>query len=246
MRMFDVPIFPLNTVLFPQMVLPLHIFEQRYRLMISECLKNNSPFGVVLLQEGDEVQEREQSNPARPCAVGTLARITEVAKLDDGRMLLTTVGTERFRLMEYRTDKPFMTGDIEIWSDEPVEAGQVQEELAEIRALFQNYLKILMELAGKQIQGLEIPDEPDVLSYLIPNWLHISTQDKQKLLEVANPKERLQAELQILNQEIAFFEKLKVQAAEAENLEDDETDEVENLLDPKGAAYDISSHFSKN
>ena len=160
MRMFDVPIFPLNTVLFPQMVLPLHIFEQRYRLMISECLKNNTPFGVVLLQDGDEVQEMEESNQARPSAVGTLARITEVAKLDDGRMLLTTVGTERFRLMEYRSDKPYMTGDIEIWSDEPVDQNQVQTELAEIRDLFQSYLKILMELAGKQIQGLEIPDEP--------------------------------------------------------------------------------------
>jgi Lon protease-like protein len=248
--MMDVPLFPLNTVLFPQMVLPLYVFEQRYRLMISECLKNNTPFGVVLIQEGDEVQEQEVArhapSPTRPCAVGTLARITEVAKLEDGRMLLTTVGTDRFRLMEFHSKKPYLTGDIEIWPDESLEESQHVSPLEEVRLTFQNYLKVLMELAGKQIQGLEIPEEPGVLSYLIPNWLHISTQDKQKLLEIPGPQKRLQMELNILLHETTFFEKLKEQATEVNNLGDFVAKQEEVTSSVNGTDYNLAARFSRN
>lgn len=228
------------------MVLPLHIFELRYRQMINECLKQNMPFGVILLQGGDEIQEQEASEPPQPSAVGTLARITEVAKLEDGRMLLTTVGTERFRLIEYRTNKPYMTGDIEIWPDEPVDESLLQPQIADLRNVFQGYLKILMELAGKEIQGLEIPSEPNILSYLIPNWLYISAGEKQKLLEVPNPRERLQAEYNILVSETSFFEKVKEKAAEEGISEDTPVGDKENPLGLKRPTYDVGSRFSKN
>ncbi len=249
MRMTDVPLFPLGTVLFPQMILPLQIFEQRYRLMINECLKNNTPFGVVLLQEGDEVQEgRDETEPARPCAVGTLARITEVVKSPDGRMLLTTVGTERFRLMEYRNDKPYMTGDIEIWPDETSGENSLEPEVSQVRAAFEVYLKILMDLAGKEIQGLEIPNEPDVLSYLVPNWLQISLSDKQRLLEAATIYERLRAERQILEAESQFLGKIKEKADQESMLNERIFGEQDEEDAPASGrpADDLGSRFSKN
>src|SRR3954453_11337770 len=88
----EIPLFPLNTVLFPGMPLPLHIFEPRYREMIGACVRDERPFGVVLIKEGREVGEA-----AMPFEVGTLAKIVGVERLDDGRMNVVTVGTDRFR-----------------------------------------------------------------------------------------------------------------------------------------------------
>ena len=243
MRMTDVPLFPLGTVLFPQMILPLRIFEQRYRIMISECLKNNMPFGVILLQEGDEVQELPGSQPARPHPVGTLARITEVAKSPDGTYELFTIGTERFRLMEYRSDKAYMTGDIEIWPDETQSSTQLNAEVSQVRTAFQDYLKVLMELAGKKVE-LEIPTEPDALSFLVPNWLHVGMSDKQKLLEAPGAYERLQAERQLLMMETDFLEKIKEKADQEGYPTDDQ--EGGSPLNQTRPGYDISSRFSKN
>src|SRR5205814_5524803 len=84
-------LFPLNTVLFPGMPLPLHIFEERYKLMIGRCLEEERPFGVVLIQSGPEV-----GGTAVPHRVGTTAHIAAVRRLDDGRMNLIAIGQERF------------------------------------------------------------------------------------------------------------------------------------------------------
>jgi Lon protease-like protein len=241
MRMTDVPLFPLELVLFPQMVLPLHIFEQRYRQMISDCLKNNMPFGVVMLASGDSVQEgRDISEPARPAAVGTLARITEVTRIPDGRMIIETIGTERFRLIEFHNDKAYMTGDIEIWEDGISLDPRLDDEMIEVRQTFESYLEILMELAGRRIEGLEIPQAPDLLSYFIPNWLQINMDDKQRLLEAPDPFERLRAERLILHSELQLLQKVKEEASR----------QLSSLTDepptnpPMG--YDVTSRFSKN
>ena len=244
MRMTDVPLFPLQTVLFPQMILPLHIFEMRYRLMISECLKTEQAFGVILLQDGDEVQETPQATqPAQPCQVGTLAKITGVVKLEDGSMLLTTVGTERFRLLEYYTHKPYMTGDIDLWPDMAFDASQAQAEVSQVRSAFETYLRVLMELAGKQVEGLDIPFEPAELSYLVPNWLHISTNDKQRLLEAPDPQTRLQAERVILTEEARFLTMIKQKADEEALFEQSGSPKLDW---EKRAKYDITSNFSNN
>src|SRR6266516_6539957 len=110
----EIPLFPLNTVLFPGMPLPLHIFEPRYREMIGLCSTEDRPFGVVLIREGVEVGE-----PAVPFEVGTMARIIGVDRMPDGRMNIITVGTRRFRLLGYTTEKkPYIVGDVEPLGDE--------------------------------------------------------------------------------------------------------------------------------
>src|SRR5256885_6297863 len=103
----ELPLFPLNVVLFPSMRLPLHIFEERYKLMVGTCMVTDQTFGVALIQSGVEV-----GGPAQIFAVGTTARIVEIDRLPDGRMNLVVVGGERFRLLERIDDKPYAVGRV--------------------------------------------------------------------------------------------------------------------------------------
>ena len=107
------PMFPLGTVLFPHAVLPLHIFEARYRELTETCLRGDGRFGVVLIERGNEVGGGDSR-----FAVGTVARIVEAARTPDGRYLLATVGTERFRVQKWLDDDPFPRAEIDV-IDEP-------------------------------------------------------------------------------------------------------------------------------
>jgi Lon protease-like protein len=242
----DVPMFPLNIVLFPQMTMPLHIFEPRYLLMINECLKNNTPFGVVLLQEGEAEEARSRVEPV-PYKIGTLAKVTEVVKLEDGRMLITTVGTERFRMLSSNKDKPYMTADIELWPDGASQesADQLLNLVIEVRTAFDAYLKVLQELAGRQVEGLEIPADPAVLSYLVPGWLQIGMPGKQRLLEIDSPGERLQEELGLLQRETEFLRLLK-ERADQEGRPDTEEQAQTDLGSSNQIRYNLGGRFSKN
>src|SRR3990172_3261195 len=102
------PLFPLRTVLFPGMPLPLRIFEERYRLMIGRCLEQRAPFGVVLIRSGEEV-----GGPAEPYDVGTTARIVRVQRLEDGRMNLVALGERRFRIVHLDRSEPHLSGDVD-------------------------------------------------------------------------------------------------------------------------------------
>ena len=104
----ELPLFPLNLVLFPGMPLPLHIFEERYKKMIGDCLDSRSPFGVVLIREGQEV-----GGGAIPFRMGTSARILQVERMEDGRMNLITQGERRFQVVEMTQQMPHLVGQVE-------------------------------------------------------------------------------------------------------------------------------------
>jgi Lon protease-like protein len=219
------------------MVLPLQIFEPRYREMISDCVKANAPFGVVLIQEGMEV-----GGPAKPYTVGTLAKISEVVKLDDGRLLITTVGTERFRLLKFRNEKTYMTGDIETWPEEESGSSVDFNLIQQVQAAFTTYLGVLSELARKRIEGLEMPTDAASLSYVIPNWLlQIEMLEKQQLLELANPFERLQEEDRLLRRETEFLRRIKAQAEQQGVVNDNDTPPSSNH-----PSYTPNFPFSRN
>ena len=106
--MFELPLFPLNTVLFPGMPINLHIFEPRYKLMIEQCIQNDEPFGVVLIHKGTEA-----SGPlAEPHPIGCTAQITQVERLDDGRMNILAVGGERFQIRSLNLFEPYLVGTV--------------------------------------------------------------------------------------------------------------------------------------
>src|ERR1041384_3664016 len=138
---YSLPLFPLHFVLFPQFPLQLHIFEERYRTMISECIERNQPFGVVLIAEGQETGE-----PAVPHGVGCVARILAVKTLEDGRMNLLAVGEKRFRLLEYaEADLPYLVGRGEALDDGAPSEADPDKPLRELHRLFRRYLNLLAE-----------------------------------------------------------------------------------------------------
>ena len=182
------PLFPLNTVLFPSMNLPLHVFEPRYRLMIGQCLERRTPFGVVLIKEGEEV-----GGPAVPFDVGTTARIVDVAREEDGRMNIMTRGERRFRILGVVQTVPYLLGRVE---ELPEPAGDgVVEVAAQVRKGMEVYVRLLLGLRGGWVRQVELPRDPVLLSYFTAHFLQVEPRTvKQTLLECATARERLELE----------------------------------------------------
>lgn len=198
----EMPLFPLNTVLFPGMPLPLHIFEPRYREMIGLCSDEDRPFGVVLIREGMEVGE-----PAKPFEVGTMAKIIGIDRLADGRMNIVTVGTRRFRVTSYSVEKkPYIVGDVEVLEDDS-QGPALDEELAtEVGALIKRYITLVQAAAEQELTPLELPSSAEDLSFLVGATLRIRNRERQRLLEMNSTGERLQLEKEILQRETATLE----------------------------------------
>lgn len=192
----DLPLFPLNTVLFPGMILPLHIFEERYKRLIENCLKADRPFGVALIRKG-----REVGGSADPYNVGTTAHITKVSRLEEGRMNIVVVGGERFRLHGLNYDRPYLVGLIEPWSLENPMGSELGERVEPLRALFRQYLSLLALAEGHKIEVEEVPTEPRTLALLVAIALQLPMAQKQALLEKSSVASLLQAEWAIMRRE---------------------------------------------
>ena len=149
----ELPLFPLNLVLFPGMRMPLHIFEERYKAMIGDCVERESPFGVVLIKDGPEV-----GGPALPFRVGTTARITQVQHLEEGRMNLLALGERRFDLVEIVQEVPYMVGLV-AFKDETL--GEVSSELVEeVGQDYGQFLRHVSTLAGSWNAPVQVPEDP--------------------------------------------------------------------------------------
>lgn len=204
----DLPLFPLNTVLFPRMPLPLHIFEPRYQELMTRCLRERIGFGVLLIREGNEV-----GGGAETCTVGTVARIINVEELDDGRMNVLTMGMVRFRLLKTDADThPYLSGEIETWEEEMGETRLLPKLTQAAHRAYINYAAQLAELSDEgQASGQIIaPQDPQILSYTIAANLEIPNEDKQRLLEIETVEERLGRELELLERERDFLQRVKM------------------------------------
>jgi uncharacterized protein len=200
----DLPLFPLKTVLFPQARLPLQIFEPRYREMIERCLAEDLAFGILLIKEGDEV-----GAAALPHAIGTIARIVDVARLADGRMNIIVAGITRFELLERSIDRAYLTGSIRLLSDENVDLRKAERAARRVAQLFQSYANALRKITemdeDSAKEELQLAKDPTVLSYAIAASLPISLLDKQALLATATTIQRLQREVAILERELELL-----------------------------------------
>lgn len=187
-------IFPLNTVLFPGANLNLHVFEPRYKQMISECLEGGEPFGVVLLRDGDDAGDPS----AIPHEIGTTAEIADVTPLEQGRYYISTVGRRRFRIDRVILREPYLLAAVTYLDEEgaasPASLGELVDE---IRDVFREYLRLLVEFSGIQAD-IELPDDPVVTSYLVGDALQVADSMKQRLLALSDTRERLHAELEFL------------------------------------------------
>ena len=190
------PLFPLNTVLFPGQLLPLHIFEPRYRQMIGECLQHSVPFGVVLLREGEEAGDET----AVPCDVGTTANIIQAERLPDGRMTIVCVGNARFRISQTYHDRPYLRGDVDLWPWAPLD--NTQPSPADVvRQRLQRYLNLLSQISDSPI-NVDIPDDAATLANLSAAILQIDPGEKQQLLATASIGELLDQVAAILRREL--------------------------------------------
>ena len=185
----EVPLFPLNTVLYPGGPLPLRIFEQRYLDMISRCMKTDSPFGVLLIKSGTE------TGPAETFEVGTLAKITDWYQGSDGLLGVTASGQERFRCLSHRREPDgLLVGEIEILPEpETCLLPPKYEPLAAILAGVIDDLGRLYNKADKHY------DDAGWVSYRFAEILPISPEQKQSCLETDDPIERLESMRTVLD-----------------------------------------------
>lgn len=199
--MFELPLFPLNTVLFPGMPLPLHIFEARYKQMIGECLERDRLFGVVLIQNGSE----SLGPLAEPHTVGCTARIMEVEPLEEGRMQITTVGERRFRIHSLIYDLPYLVGMVEF---HPMVVESPEELIPAAHKLtpkVRQYINLLKQIEAVDLDPDNLPQDPLMLGHLAPVLLQMPPIEKQDLLISESALELLLSTNQIYSREIAFL-----------------------------------------
>ncbi|RRR74886.1 MAG: peptidase S16 [Candidatus Viridilinea halotolerans] len=178
----QIPLFPLGTILFPGAIINLHIFEERYRIMIERCLEEQLPFGIVLIRQGDEViEDRIAALPAEPYAVGTLAVINSHLRLDDGRFLITAVGNRRFRVEALLEQTPYILAEI---SELPEDDSKGTVAAAsELRAIYERYWQAVSSATGAALQPEDLPEEPNQLAYHLADRMQVTLERKQHWLE---------------------------------------------------------------
>jgi Lon protease-like protein len=179
--------FPLGTVLFPHAVLPLHVFEPRYRALTEVCLADDATFGVVLIERGSEVGGNDERFD-----VGTSARIVQAGRLDDGRWVLVTVGEQRLQVEHWLPDDPYPMAEVEAL---PEHAGDdAATRLPELTRLLARLLALRAEL-GEPVPGVEValPDDPIHASFEACALAALGPLDAQRLLELDDAGARLAA-----------------------------------------------------
>ena len=199
--MFKLPIFPLNTVLFPGMQLPLHIFEARYKQMIGKCLESDKVFGVNLIKHGSEAL----GPLPEPFFIGCTARIIESQPLEEGRMQITAIGERRFRIQELIGDRPYLVGSVEY---QPFAVGQPEELQHGVERLspkVRQYINLLNQIETVDLDPDNLPQDPLMQGYLAAALLQMPPNEKQKLLESKSALELINSTYQVYSREIAFL-----------------------------------------
>jgi Lon protease-like protein len=181
-------------VLFPGALLNLHIFEPRYKQMVSECLQGGEPFGVCLIREGDAAGDPD----VMPYDIGTTAEIGDVTPLENGRYYISSVGRRRFRVERVVAREPYLMVEVSYLPEDAAEdESAIDILLREIRAVFREYLRLVVEFSGMHAE-IELPEDPVDASFLIGDALQVADSMKQRLLELSSTEQRLTVELGFL------------------------------------------------
>jgi Lon protease-like protein len=185
------PMFPLGTVLLPGAVLPLHVFEPRYRQLVIDCLaddRGDPEFGVALIERGWEVGGGDERSD-----VGTVARMVRVEALEGGRYAIVAVGTRRIRVNEWLPDDPYPIADVDDWPDDDVDQPELRERVDDLTSRLADVLGLAAQLgeAPADIDLTMISDDPVVASYHLTALAPIGPADTYRLLCAPNPAARL-------------------------------------------------------
>jgi hypothetical protein len=201
------PLFPLGTVLFPGLLLPLHIFEERYRQLVRDLQDGPEPrrFGVIAIRQGretgvDGIQALHE--------IGCTATLRQVKPLEDGRYDIVTVGTERFRLASLDDSRAYLQGEVDLLPEEVGDPAGAAQAARVVRDAFRAYLSALAGRGVTQISAPELPEDPVTLSYLVGASMIIDLSDRQTLLGEADALHRLVAERSLLSRELTMLRTL--------------------------------------
>ncbi|MCW2777142.1 MAG: peptidase lon domain protein [Frankiales bacterium] len=203
------PLFPLGLVLFPGLLLPLHVFEERYRVLVRDLLALPGPqqrFGVVAIREGREVGE---DGVRALHDVGCVARLQRAEAYPDGRYDVVAVGAERFRLHELGHERPYLTGQVQVLAEESA-AGDAEPGLLRtaVAQAYADYLTALEEAGADEVATGEVPMDPAAASYLVAATVLLDLQERQALLESPDTTARLRQELRLLRREATLLRTL--------------------------------------
>ncbi|MEY3387516.1 MAG: hypothetical protein RI944_289 [Actinomycetota bacterium] len=200
----SIPIFPLNTVLMPGQVMPLHIFENRYRALMSDLLalpEVERRFGIVNIKKGSEVKD----DPPVLSEVGTTAVLRKSTTNEDGTFEIIVIGGQRFNLLSVSKDKaPYLVADIKVRKETEPEFDTATLTLAKEKC--DEFM--MMFDADNDNASQKLPDTPTSLSFLLASLLPINNLEKQTLLELDNPNERLKKVLKIINRETILMQEI--------------------------------------
>jgi Lon protease-like protein len=208
--MFELPIFPLNTVLFPGMPVRLHVFEERYLLMLQRVLQTNRTFGINLIKKGAEAL----GPLPEPFETGCTARVIDVEPQENGEYNLTVVGDERFHILHMGANQPYLTAFVESTPLQAHHTLDVVRGARLLRARTVKYLALLAKHAGEEnsglemdidLTGLQLPDDPMLLIYMSAALLQIPAVEKQPLLEADTAAMLLEKVQQMYRRELAIL-----------------------------------------
>lgn len=197
------PLFPLPLVLLPNELLPLHIFEPRYRQMLKDAQLDKNMFGVLLFEPGESFAEKPAVG-----TVGCVAEIREAQPMPDGRSNVLTIGVVRFRLLDYvEAGEPYLIGDVEFFEDEPQDKGVLEPLADEVFVLFERIARAAQKLSGQRGKLPEIPRaEPEQFSFLVTAAFNLDNNLKYRLLETRSTVERLEKLREILRRAVGKME----------------------------------------
>lgn len=189
--MTSVPVFPLNTVVFPGVVTPLHIFEDRYRALMRDLVAIPDPadrtFAVVAIREGYEVGDRGVQSLHR---VGTLVQLTEIERYDDGRFDIEVTGRQRIVLDQVDASGEYLIARGDLVDDEE-DSSEAAEEAERALAAFEEYREALSTMRGGPVLAGPLPHDPAYLSYSLAATCLLSQSQRQDLLEAPDAFTRL-------------------------------------------------------
>lgn len=198
------PLFPLGAVLYPGMLLPLHIFEERYRQLVRHLLDGPEPrrFGVIAIRKG---RETGVDGVHSLYEIGCTATLRRVDEHQDGRFDLVTVGTQRFRLFGLDQTLPYLQGEIEPLPDDVADPAAAAPAVRAVQTAFRAYLDALAEWGGATVRAGDLPDEPVLLSFVVAASIVIDLPERQGLLAEPDTVRRLNAEHALMSRETAML-----------------------------------------
>jgi Lon protease-like protein len=202
------PLFPLGLVLVPGQLLPLHVFEERYRVLVRDLLElpeHEQQFGVVAIRTGREVGV---DGVTALHDVGCTARLRRVEPHADGRFDVITTGAQRFRLLDVERDRPYLTGVVELLGNDVGPAEEAAVLATAVGEAYTDHLRALAAAGGEAPELPDLPSDPRTLSYLVLATVRVDLEDRQGLLAEPDATARLRAELALLRREARLMRTL--------------------------------------